>query len=339
VESVGQDTVTVTVSDGELSDQVVAIIKRGTRNTSTDLSSYTFTVDRSPWILDPPVGTIRWGNVEIEAGTDMYINREDLTIEVVGNMKSIGTQTDTILVHPNDRNLRCSEGRGWWKGFLLVADGPQSGDVEMAYTHVSYGDKNLYVWQGVSSARVRYSRFVCGGEAGIKMGSNGVLTVDNCDVSDNRSYGVYVWSLSTVPDSVTITNCLIRSNDHTGVALDLRDETKAADITIERNDIRLNSSYGVTMTNAVWATIQHNDFSLNNLSNVSNIVLLDPYPDVSGSTAAWDTLPAIHNYWGRAYAPGEISLIERTIVDERDDPSLGTVILVDPWENTPQAPH
>jgi hypothetical protein len=338
VESIGQDTVTVTVSDGELSDEVAAIVKRGTRNTATDLSSYTFTADGSPWILDPPVGTIRWGDIQIEAGTELYINREDLLVEIVGNLQSIGTRSDTILVVPNDRTVRCGDERPWWKGFQLVADGPNVGQADMAYTQVSYGERSLYVWQGNSSAHVRNCRFVCGGEAGIKMGSSGVLVVDSCEVSDNKQYGIYV-SSSTVPQSVTITNCLIKSNDHTGIALDLRDETQAADITIEYNDIRLNSSYGITLINAVWATIQHNDFALNNLSNVSNIVLFDPYPNVSGSTAAWDTLPAIYNFWGRAYTPGEISLIEKTVVDQRDDPDLGTVIVVEPWENTPQAPN
>jgi parallel beta-helix repeat protein len=337
VDSVGEDVLTVTVSDGELSDDVVATIKRGTRSTSADLGPFTFTQAKSPWIIDPPVGTIRWSNnIEIEPGTEMYINNEDLLIEVVGLLQSVGTKTDTILVQPNDRTIRCGDERPWWKGFQLVADGLAAGQVEMAYTHVSYGERSLYVWQGDSSARLRYCRFVCGGEAGIKMGSSGVLVVDNCEVSDNKTYGIYV-SSSTVPDSVTITNNLIKSNDHTGIAMNFKDETKAAVITIERNDIKLNSVYGITMTNAMWPTIQHNNLSLNNLSNISNIVLLDPFPNVSGSLADWDTLWATDNYWGRAYEPSEIKLIEDTVVDKWNNGALGTYIIVDPWQNTPQA--
>jgi hypothetical protein len=337
VDSVGQDTLTVTVSDGELSDSIVEIIKRGTRNTSRDLSTFTFTKARSPWILDPPPGTIRWTErIVIEPGAELYINQEQLLIEVVGTLESVGTPTDTILIRPNDRWVRCGDGRGWWKGFQLVADGPKAGQVEMAYTHVSYGERNLWIWQGDSSARLRYCRFVCGGEAGIRMGSSGTLLVDNCDISDNRTYGIYVMG-SAVPDSVTITNNLIKSNDHTGVALELLDVNQSADITIEYNDIQLNSSFGITLKNAVWATIQHNDLIFNNLSHVSNIVLLEPYPDVQGDTSAWDTLWATHNYWGRAYEAGEIGLIEDTVVDKKDDGDLGTYIIVDPWKDTSQA--
>jgi len=337
VESVGEDILTVTVSDGELSDKVVATIKRGTRNTSADLGTFTFTQAKSPWIIDPPVGTIRWSNnIEIEPGTEMYINKEDLLIEVVGLLQSVGTKTDTILVEPNDRTLRCGDQRPWWKGFQLVADGPAVGRVEMAYTHVSYGERNLYIWMGDSSARLRYCRFVCGGEAGIKMGSSGVLVVDNCEISDNKLYGVFV-SSATVPDSVTITNNLIKSNDHTGIAMDFKDQTQSAVITIERNEIKLNSQHGISLQNASWATIQHNDLSLNNLSNVSNIWLYHPFPTGSVNPADWDTLWATDNYWGRAYGPGEIELIEDTVEDALDDGRLNTRIIVDPWQNTSQA--
>jgi parallel beta-helix repeat protein len=118
--------------------------------------------------------------------------------------------------------------------------------------------------------------------------------------------------------------------------MELRDNAQAADITIERNEIKLNASHGIAMTNSVWATIQHNDFILNNLSNVSNIWLETPFPGTVIVPADWDTLFAINNYWGRAYEPGEIGFIEDTVEDKSDDPALGTYVIVDPWENTPQ---
>ena len=341
-QSVGTDTLYVRVSDGELTDSVTEIIKRGTRRTATEYDTWTFDKTRSPWILDPPSQTIGFGSpshgtVRIEPGTELYINRQDLAIEILGTLESIGTQADTIVIRPNDRTLRCGDGRGWWEGFRVITDETSAGQVNMEYTHVSYGNKNLYVWQGAASASLRNCRFVCSREAAIAMGSRGTLLVENCDISSNRGHGIDVTSLSTVPTAVTITNNAIRSNGHTGINMDLRDNSQSLDITIEGNLIKLNAVHGIAMTHAVWATIQHNDFVLNNLSNVSNIWLNEPYPDAVDVPAEWDTLLAIDNYWGRAYSAGEIGLIEGTVEDRSDNNDLGTYIIVTPWQNDPQS--
>jgi hypothetical protein len=339
---VGTDTLTVTVSDGELSDSITEIIKRGTRRTASEYNTWTFTKALSPWILDPPTQTIGFGSpnhgtVTIEAGTEVYVNKQNLAIEVLGTLESIGTQADTIVVRPNDRTLRCQEGRGWWEGFRIVTDQLSAGQVTMEYTHVSYGTNNLYVWQGTASATLRNCRFVCSSEASIAMGSRGSLLVDNCDISSNQRHGIDISSLSSVPASVTITNNAIRSNGHTGINMDLLDTSQSLTITIERNVIKLNAVHGIALTHAAWATIQHNDLFLNNLSSVSNIWLNEPYPDQVDVPADWDTLLAIDNYWGRAYDPGEIGFIRDTVEDKLDNNDLGTYVIVSPWQNSPQA--
>lgn len=342
--SVGTDTLTVSVSDGELSDSVTEIIKRGTRRTATQYDGWTFTKALSPWILDPPANTqtIEFttnsnSTVRIEPGAEVYVNLRDLAIEVRGTLESVGTQADTILVRPNDRTLRCGDERGWWEGFRARTDGPVAGRINMEYTQVSYGRKNIWLQEGDASASLQNCRFVCSEDAAVQMASRGTLLVDNCDISSNRTHGIDISSLSTVPASVTITNNFIRSNGHTGINMNLQDGSQTLDITIERNEIKLNAVHGVAMTNAVWATIQRNDFILNNLSDVSNIWLNTPFPGAVDVPADWDTLMAINNYWGRAYDPGEIGLIEDTVEDKSDDTALGTYVVVDPWENTPQA--
>jgi hypothetical protein len=343
--SVGMDTVTVRVSDGELSKTISETIKRGFRSTAPSYSTWTFSKDHSPWILDPAALTIPFGEtsldtIRIEPGVELYINTRDLAIEVLGTLESIGTQTDTILVRPNDRTLRCAGGRGWWEGFRVTVDGLVTGRANMRYTQVSYADKNIDVSQGAASARLQNCRFVCSDEAGVMMSSSGSLLVDNCDVYGNRTHGINVRTLATPPDSVVITNNLIKSNGYNGINLDLLDPAQSTTIIIEGNKLTFNSVHAIAMTHAVWVqSLTHNDFILNNLSNLSNIWLDDPYPGTVNVPSDWDTLLATDNYWGQAFDPGDIDAIEETIRDKTDNPVLGTYVIVEPWANTPQSSH
>jgi hypothetical protein len=344
--SVGTDTLYVRVSDGELSASITEIIKRGRRTTGSEFDNWTFTKASSPWILDPPSETIGFGSpthgtVTIEPGVELYINKPDLAVEILGTLECVGTQADTILIQPNDRTLRCADQRDWWEGMRVITDETSAGVVNMAYTQMSYGVRDLWLWQGNASATLEHCRFVCSSEAAVEMGSTGSILIDHCDISSNKKYGIAISSGSSVPASVTITNNRIRSNGHTGIYMDLRDISQSLTIVIERNEIKLNAVHGVSLTNAAWASIQHNDFILNNLSNISNIWLDAPYPygiDVPVDVPAdWDSLLATDNYWGRSYDPGDVGLIEDTVEDRSDNPSLGTYVIVDPWQNTPQA--
>ena len=342
VRSVGDDIVTITVSDGEFSESVTEPLKRGTRRTESILDSAQFIAAESPYIIDPPAETISFGEpnhgtVSIAAGVELYINKRNLAIEVRGTLQSIGTQADTILVRPNDRTLRCAQQRGWWEGFRIVSDDQNDGQVNMTWTQVSYGVKNVWLQNG-ASGNLTNSRFVCSADAGVMMSSVGTLVVDNCDISSNRSYGIDVSSV-LIPAQVTITNNLIKSNGHTGINLNLQDIEQTLTTVITGNSIQFNSIHGIALTNAAWATIQNNDFILNNLSNVSNIWLETPYPGAVPVTADWDTLLATSNYWSRAYDPGQASFIEDTVRDKSDNPILGTYVIIDPWENEKQSSH
>lgn len=343
--SVGDDVVTITVSDGELSKSVTEPLRRGTRRTANDYDFGEFVIEESPYIIDPTEETIGFGYpnhgiVSIEAGVELYINKRGLAIEVLGTLESAGTQADTVLIRPNDRTLRCAEQRGWWEGFRVVSDQAGAGQVNMNWTQVSYGVKNLWV-QGGASSNLTNSRFVCSADAGVKMSSAGTLVVDNCDISSNRSHGVDVSSLSetVLPAGVTIVNNLIKSNGHTGINLDLRDTLQVVTTVITGNSIQFNSVHGIALTNSAWATIQNNDFILNNLSSVSNIWLDTPYPGAVFIPSDWDTLLATNNFWSRAYDPGQASFIEETVRDKSDNPTLGTYVIIAPWENEKQSNH
>lgn len=343
VRSVGEDVVTITVSDGELSDFVTEPLKRGTRRTPSIYDSAQFIAAESPYIIDPTEETISFGypnhgTVSIAAGVELYINKRNLAIEVVGVLEATGTQADTVLIRPNDRTLRCADQRGWWEGFRVVSDEVSAGQANMTWTQVSYGVKNLWV-QGGAGANVTNCRFVCSSEAGVMMSSADALVVDNCDISSNRSIGINVSSLSAIPIRVTITNNLIKSNGHTGINLNLQDSAQTLTTVITGNSIQFNAVHGIALTNSAWADIQHNDFFLNNLSNVSNIWLETPYPGTVFVPADWDTLLATNNWWSRAYDPGQANFIEETVRDRSDNPTLGTYVIVTPWENEKQSNH
>jgi parallel beta-helix repeat protein len=142
-----------------------------------------------------------------------------------------------------------------------------------------------------------------------------------------------------IPTQVTITNNLIKSNGHTGINLNLQDIEQTLTTVITGNSIQFNSIHGIALTNAAWADIRNNDFILNNLSNVSNIWLETPFPGPVTVTADWDTLLATSNYWSRAYDPGQASFIEDTVRDKSDNPTLGTYVIIAPWENEKQSSH
>jgi len=342
VRSVGDDIVTITVSDGELSDSVTEPLKRGTHMRQDEYNTETFDFDRSPFIIDPVeetigFGAIGYGTITIDPGVELYINKRNLAIEVLGTLQSNGTQQDTILIRPNDRTLRCADQRDWWEGFRVISDENNDGQVNMTWTQVSYGVKNLSFQNG-SIGNLTNCRFVCSSEAGVLMSSVGTLVVDNCDVSSNRSHGVDVTS-SLIPTSVTITNNLIKSNGHTGINLNLQDIERTLTTVITGNSIQFNSVHGIALTNSAWATIQNNDFILNNLSSISNIWLDTPYPGAVFIPSDWDTLLATSNYWSRAYDPGQASFIEDTVRDKSDNPTLGTYVIIAPWENEKQSSH
>jgi len=341
--SVGEDVVTITVSDGEFSDEVTEPLKRGTRLTQDEYNTETFDIDRSPYIIDPSEETIGfgatgYGTITIDKGVELYINKRNLAIEVLGTLEASGTQADTVLIRPNDRTLRCADQRGWWEGFRVISDENNDGQVNMTWTQVSYGVKNLSFQNG-SNGNLTNCRFVCSSEAGVLMGSVGTLVVDNCDISSNRSNGINVSSLAAIPAQVTITNNLIKSNGHTGINLNLQDVDQALTTVITGNSIQFNSVHGISLTNSAWAIIKNNDLILNNLSNVSNIWLETPFPGNVAVASDWDSLVATNNYWSREYGPGDARFIEETVRDESDNPTLGTYVIIDPWENEKQSDH
>jgi hypothetical protein len=345
--SPGVDTVTVSVTDGEFTRSVTEQIKRGTLFTmSVGTPTRTFTEDDSPYIVQASTPTPSIGEgqtITLEAGVEWYITKDENdalpdieTIAVEGTLMTNGTGSKPVLIRPNDRTLRCSDGRGWWGGFDLTPTGAAS----LSHTEISYGEYNIRLSQGSSSANLQNCRLLCSSQAAIKMENNGVLTVNNCQITDNGNHGIDISSLVGLPTNVTITNNDIRFNGHTGIYMDLLDETQSVPITIRHNRIEFNASNGIALMHAVWPTIENNDISKNNTGTLSNIRLLVPFPDPGAGgfliEEDWDSLLTINNYWGGTFEPGEASFIEQGVWDTKDNSSLGTRIIVEPWANDSQ---
>jgi hypothetical protein len=347
--AVGTDTVTVTVSDGDLTDTVTDVVLKRATKEKTTLRTTDFRKEDSPYLLesrdnpslDPTTILIPAGyTVTIEAGVEIYIAAAGQDIDVLGTLQANGEPQDTISIWPNSRTLRCGEGRGWWKWIQATTYDQDVGRVNLNYTTISHAEVNVWVRQGDASANLQNSRLICSRDAGVKMSSNGTLVVNGCDISSNRQFGVEISSLSALPASVVITNTNISSNSHTGIYMDLQDVNQVAPISITGNNISFNSINGIFMTNTVWATIQNNDLVFNNLSTLSNIRLDHtdtPFPFGATDPTAWDTLLAINNYWGAEIDPSDIGLIESSVWDSADYPGVvGTRIIVEPWQNTSQ---
>lgn len=341
----GADTVTVSVSDGQLSSSVTEIIKRGTLVTlGVGTSSRTFTKAESPYIIRAAVVTPSIGvgsTFTLEAGVEWYIHHDDdegtpdlETIAVEGAIVTHGTESEPVVIVPNDRAAAlCGDCLGWWGGFDLVPDGTAT----MDYTQIKCGVYDLRMSQGDGTATLRNCSFQCSSGAGIKLESNGTLVVDSCRITDNGNHGIDISSLVSLPASVSITNSEIRFNGHTGIYMDLYDVGQDVPINISRNLIEFNAGNGIAITHAVWPTIHNNDISKNNTGTLSNIRLLVPFPDASViAPAAWDSLLATNNYWGGTFQSGEDAFIEQGIWDSKDIPSLGTRVIINPWKNESQ---
>jgi hypothetical protein len=341
--SLGMDTVVVTVTDGEETASTdLEEIKRGTwRRLGSDLTNIRFTKSDSPWIISTNEDAVRidagW-TVPIDSGVEMYIDTPGFLFEVVGTFKSNGTEAEPVVIKPNNRHLTCGTGGGWWEGIRVITDSAISGLVDFDYTEIWHAEYDVrtfeYQDQGGASVKLNHCLIVCSSTAGILMGSNGSLELDHCQISNNQSHGILISAGVALPSRVDITNCDISDNHNTGIYMDLNDTTQTVPINITGNRFRSNWIDGIAMTEAAWpAVIQNNDFFFNSRSHIR---LITPYPNQVNVPADWDSLHAKHNFWGTPYDPGNDALIELKIWDRRDDRNIGTTVIVAPWKNDPQ---
>jgi hypothetical protein len=341
---VGADTVVVRVSDGEATASTgEVVLKRATWERSENVGENLVLEKRySPYVLEP------WGEsvtisrvVTIEDSVEIYIGKENLEIIVIGTLQSNGTAAKPVVIQPNER-LSCLDGRKWWGGILVTTQDLATGFAGLTYTEISHATSGVRVRYDASASLDHCTIFCCD-EAGVKMESNGTLTVDRCEIKDNTGNGIEISSISDRPSPVvTITESHILFNAR-GIYMDLQDGTKSSTINVTYNLIERNNENGIQLAHQVWPTIERNDFRLNN----SPIPLLHMRletnfgrEDGGGQPPpGWDTLLVPNNYWGQPFDPGEVDRIKDTIYDAERNAAIPTTIDVDPWQNEKQSPY
>ena len=338
--ALGVDTVTVTVSDGEDSattteEIVVATMSAG----ASALASYIKA--NSPYIIAPASGGIptlvapvRGQNAAtvVEAGVEFLINAPETRIIVEGEMELNGTEQDPVIIRPNNRNLRCQDGRGWWEGFnVTTANGESVGGVLTTnYAEITYAESNVRLTLG-GDAVLNNSSFRCALDAGVRHSGSGSLTVSNSEISNNATNGIEIAAITSLPTSVDINNCYIAINNNAGLFVDINDLGVAVPISVEFNLFEFNIAHGVFLSRASFPAIHNNHFQANG-GGASNIWLDTGFP----GGASVDTLLATDNYWGAAFSSQ--AAIDASIRDTLDDGSVNTRVWVNPWVNTSPLP-
>jgi hypothetical protein len=165
------------------------------------------------------------------------------------------------------------------------------------------------------------------------MAGNRWMRVERCEITNNASYGIDIFGIASLPDSVTIRDNSVSLNGNTGIHMKLDDNSQEARITVARNLIEFNATNGILLEESVFPDIHQNHFAYNGHGgSLINLRLQPPYP----GGVAFDTLDATMNYWGASFS-NPIG-IEQTIRDSFDDANIGTRVKVAPWLNTSPIP-
>jgi len=339
--TLGTDTLVVTVSDGTATTTIREEFLVGTLFARSIIGSWNFSKAESPWVVslpgNPPRLEITGDQVTAEAGAQLYIDTPGGVIDVTGTFTCNGTVNDMVMIIPNDRNLSCGTARGWWEGLTGTTDNVTFGDIMLAYTRLGYGANNIRLREA-STATLTNCIIECAGGANILMEGSGSLTVTACNINRSGNTGIEHSSFSSRPASIIVTDCVIESNDGSGIRLDYPDPNHSSTVSITGNRIWRNRTNGILLDTSAWPSIHNNHISRNNsgIGSISNIRMAANYPENAPNS---DTMDCTNNYWGAPYGPGEQSTIESTIWDSAKVSSVGTRVNVNPWLTTDPSPQ
>jgi len=329
----GTDTLTVRVSDGQLSSSITAVIRVGyAAGGQTALADYEKA--KSPYIVSPPAGNPIYSVPEgqtttIEAGTELLIDVPGTVIDVAGGtLIANGTSIEPVIIQPNDRTFKCGDERGWWEGIRgSTSIGGANGLIDLNYTEIRYGQKAVRLRDN-ANAVVTNCMIRCSGDAGILVEGSGSFTAIDTEISNGRADGIAIAAITSTPDSVIVRGCDIRINGNSGIRMAITDPSGSVPIVVEYNRIEFNFTRGITLSHAEFPRIHFNHFSGNGVgTGVTNIYLENGFPE----GVSVPQLDASCNYWGAPVA--NQSTIDGTIWDSLDSGSVGTRIVVSPWLN------
>jgi hypothetical protein len=323
--TLGVDTVEVSVTDGTATRRVTEVIKVGWPATG---ATTLFQKSRSPYIVSGLLVGVGEGAITtIEAGTELLLEEEGVVIDVTGDLVSLGTGAEPVVIRPNVRGLACGDERGWWEGIQVArsSGAPEAGTIELHHTEVWYAQHGVRL-NADASAELEGCAIKCSGEAGVLHSGSGKLRMIDTEVSNGLLNGIVIGSnVSTaIPDSILIERCTIEFNEASGLVVNIDDQAQEASIVVEFNELSRNLVRAITLARASFPAVHFNYFTGNGVSaGVSNIYLEGGYPN--GVPLA--TLNATCNFFG---VTNQAS-IDATIRDSLDSGSVGTRVDTDPW--------
>jgi hypothetical protein len=320
------DTVTVTVSDGEDSRSVTAVLKVGTLRVT---SAGSFPLSGSPYILRPSTSPPKWvvdGTTTIAAGTELLIDLPSTALYVLGTFNIQGTPSNPVVIRPNDRTVQCGLDGDWWEGILATSDGlGHNGVVNASNMDLSYATDGVAL-QYTGVATISESSIRCSYNSGVLHQGIGALVVTDTEIRGGQNHGIMVDKpLLSQPQAITITGCDVKINGQAGLWIDMDDQSAGTPIVIRDNKFEFNSFAGIFMRHWAWPTIENNAF-VSNGGGSYNIRLADFH-----STSSPDTLDATCNYWGASVS--NESTILNSVYDRRKSATVGTFVVVKPWLN------
>ena len=247
----------------------------------------------------------------------------------MGTLNIPGTVSQPVNILPNNR----SPNVGYWRGIWAVEiEGAQVGQINLSYTRISYAQDNIRAdnWSNVTIDHCVLSKAE---DAGIFFRSEGMLTVDGCDISHNDGDGIRIEKGSDTPYTlmVTVTNSTIGSNGGSGVEMNLDPFVvgRYAIINFTDDVITYNSYNGVNLLDGAFPHIERCAIYLNDIYGANNgfNVRIDP-----AFQGAYDSVDARGNFWGAAYADSAMGSteIQKFIYDRMDNAALPEVLIF-PW--------
>lgn len=338
----GCDSIIATASDGN-GGQAVATetILVGTLRASSILTaSATWGIDGSPYVLRP--GGLSFAiegraTLTIDPGVKVYIDKAGLNISVVGKLMADGTAAEPVVIRPNAKSAEAGE----WQG---ITASPSGGVpvIDLSHTEVFYAvdavKANETAEVMLDGCLLKFNR-----DHAVLHQSSGMLTVDNCAITNNKKTGIRIKRGPGVdnPEQVFIRGDSIAVNgdmsggtvyvEDAGIVIDIDDPSGRADIDISCNEISRNGVPGILLVNAVYPSIHHNGMFGNERGKTGanfNIRLDDGFGGIP------PTLDARNNYWGAPFPdPADSLLIKKNIRDIEKAPGAGITVqvIVGPW--------
>jgi parallel beta-helix repeat protein len=278
-------------------------------------------------------------SLAVDAGSELFLDKADLEVSVVGTLETNGTSQAPVTMRPNAR----APEPGYWLGITASQSGPNPPLVHLSHTDVLYA-KGAIKAVGGAEVRLDGCRVMFSAEFAVLHQSSGDLLVQNTAITNNVKSGIRIGGLTVtpLPASVVISGDSLAVNgdisgetpytDQAAIYIDIPDYSRKTEIQILDNKISRNGFPGIQLVRASYPEIHDNSIFSNELGKAGpryNIRLENSF----GVGGPQETIDAQQNYWGAPFTnPASDSLlIKQMIRDSEDGAGIAVRVLIYPW--------